>query len=287
VRALQYFFTEAFASLWRSRGAAALAIATIAVGLFVLGVFLVLNANLQRVVDRWSASAELSVFLADEATPEQLKAIDEMAARSGLAADRAYVSKDEALERFRKDFPDLASSASALGSNPMPASFELRLRPEAQDAPAAVDGLVTALAGMPGVADVRYDRDWLARLNTVVRGARIAGAVIVALLGIAAAMTVANVVRLAAAARRDEIEIMQLVGAPFAYVRGPFLAEGILQGGIGAVVALAALAAAYQFVRMRFVGDLIFLSVPFAGVLLLGGMAVGCLGGYAVARRVR
>lgn len=287
MRALQYFFTEALASLWRSRGAAALAIATIAVGLFVLGVFLLLNTNMQRVVDRWSESAELSVYLSEDATAEQLKAIDEMVAGSGLAASRAYVSKEEALARFRTDFPDLAPSANALSSNPMPASFELRLRPEAQDAPSAVDGLVTSLSGMAGVSDVRYDRDWLAKLNTVVRGARIAGAVIVGLLGIAAAMTVANVVRLAAAARRDEIEIMQLVGAPFAYVRGPFLAEGILQGGIGGALALAALAAVYGFVRMRFSSDLVFLSVPFIGVLLLGGMAVGCLGGYAVARRVR
>lgn len=287
MRALQYFFTEALASLWRSRGAAALAIATIAVGLFVLGVFLLLNTNMQRVVDRWSESAELSVYLSEDATAEQLKAIDEMVAGSGLAASRAYVSKEEALARFRTDFPDLAPSANALSSNPMPASFELRLRPEAQDAPSAVDGLVTSLSGMAGVSDVRYDRDWLARLNTVVRGARIAGAVIVGLLGIAAAMTVANVVRLAAAARRDEIEIMQLVGAPFAYVRGPFLAEGILQGGIGGALALAALAAVYGFVRMRFSSYLVFLSVPFIGVLLLGGMAVGCLGGYAVARRVR
>jgi cell division transport system permease protein len=287
MRALQYFFTEALASLWRSRGAAVLAIATIAAGLFVLGVFLLLNANVQRVVDRWSESAELSVFLADDAAAEQLKAIDELVAGSGLSGERAYVSKDEALTRFRMDFPDLAQTATALASNPLPASFDVRLRPEARDAPAAVDGLVTSLAGMPGVVDVRYDRDWLARLNTVVRGARIAGAVIVGLLGIAAAMTVANVVRLAAAARRDEIEIMQLVGAPFAYVRGPFLAEGILQGGIGAALALAGLAALYAFVRMRFAGDLVFLSVPFAGILLLGGMAVGCLGGYAVARRVR
>ncbi|HEY0874005.1 MAG TPA: permease-like cell division protein FtsX [Vicinamibacterales bacterium] len=287
MRALQYFFTEACASLWRSRGAATVAIATIAMGLFVLGVFLLLNANLQRVVDRWSESAELSVFLADDVTAEQLKAIDEMVAGSRLASTRAYVSKTEALERFRADFPDLAGSAASLSSNPLPASFELRLRPEAQNAPTAVEGLVTSLSGMAGVIDVRYDRDWLARLNTVVRGARIAGAVIVALLAIAAATTVANVVRLAAAARRDEIEIMQLVGAPFAYVRGPFLAEGILQGGIGAAVALAVLAGVYAFVRMRFAGDLIFLSVPFAGVVLLGGMAVGCLGGYAVARRVR
>jgi cell division transport system permease protein len=296
MRALQYFFSEALASLWRARGAALLAIATIAVGLFVLGAFLLLNTNLQRVVSRWSESAELSVFVADDASPEQLKAIDEMAGQSGVIAQREYVSKESALARFRADFPDLAASAAALGRNPMPASFELRLRPEARDAPAAVDGLVTALSGMPGVADVRYDREWLGRLNAVVRGARVAGALIVAMLGLAAAMTVANVVRLAAAARRDEIEIMQLVGAPFAYVRGPFVAEGILQGGMGAVIALAALATAFHLIRLRF-GDTIaqalggsgltFLSVPFVTVLLLGGMALGCLGGYVVARRVR
>lgn len=296
MRALQYFFSEALASLWRTRGAALLAIATIAVGLFVLGVLLLLNTNLQRVVSKWSESAELSVFLADEATPAQLKAIDEMAAQSGVAAHREYVSKADALARFRADFPDMAPSATALDSNPMPASFELRLSPEAQDAPAAVDGLVNALSGMPGVVDVRYDRDWLERLNAVVRGVRVAGAVIVAMLGIAAAMTVANVVRLGAAARRDEIEIMQLVGAPFAYVRGPFVAEGILQGGAGAILALSGLAVAFYVVRMRFGGaatqalggaGLTFLSAPFVLVLLFGGMALGCLGGYVVARRVR
>jgi len=119
--------------------------------------------------------------------------------------------------------------------------------------------------------------------------------VIVAMLAVAAAMTVANVVRLAAAARRDEIEIMQLVGAPFAYVRGPFLAEGILQGGAGAVLALVALAATFQLLKLRMgaAADLLggsgltFLPLPLAAALLLGGMALGCIGGYVVARGVR
>ena len=295
MRALQYFFTEATASLWRARGAAVLAIVTIAVGLFVLGFFLLLNANLQQLVTRWSESAELSVFLHDEATPEQLKSVDELVAGSGLTLQREYVSKAQALARFQTDFPDLAPAASALTRNPLPASFELQLRPEVREATGAVEGLVTSLSGMPGVADVRYDRQWLTRLNAVVRGARITGAMLVALLGLAAAMTVANVVRLAAAARRDEIEIMQLVGAPFAYVRGPFVAEGILQGGLGAVLAILALAGTFYVLRLRF-GDaaasalgtsgLTFLSAPVVVVLLMGGMALGCLGGYVVARRV-
>ena len=295
MRALQYFFTEAAGSLWRARGAALLAIATIGVGLFVLGFFLLLNANVQRLVDRWSESAELSVFLDDDATSEQLKTIDAMIERSGLTAGREYVSKDQALERFRADFPDLAATAGARGRNPMPASFELRLHPGARESTGAVDGLVTSLAVLDGVADVRYDRQWLVRLNAIIRGARIAGIAVVALLGLAAAITASNVVRLGAAARRDEIEIMQLVGAPFAYVRGPFVAEGILQGGAGAIVAIIALAGVFHLFRLRFGtaaaailsnAGLTFLSLPVLVVLLIGGMALGCLGGYVVARRV-
>lgn len=286
MRALRYFFAEAAASLWRGRGAASLAILTIAVGLFALGLFLVLNANLQQVVSRWSESAELSVYLEDGVSEEQLREIDGMAASSGLTVERTYLSREQALARFKADFPELAQAAGTMTDNPFPASFEVRLKPEARDATAATDGLAAAMSSMPGVADVRYDREWLARLNTIVTGARIAGGIIVGLLALAAAMTVANVVTLAAASRRDEIEIMQLVGAPFAYVRGPFVAEGILQGGIGAVLALVALAAAFSAVRSR-VSAVTFLPLPDMVLLLLGGMTLGCIGGYLVARRVR
>ena len=295
MHALRYFFYEAAGSLWRGRRAAALSVLTIAAGLFVLGIFLLLNNNLQRVLGKWSESAELSVYLKDDAGSEQLESIDTMVAQSGLAAERRYISKAEALTRFRSDFPDLAPAAAGLEGNPFPASFEVRINPGVRDATGALDGLVTALRGMGGVADVRFDREWLGRLNTLIRGARIVGLGIVILLALAAAMTVANVVRLAAAARRAEIEIMQLVGAPLAYVRGPFVAEGILQGGLGALAALAALAAVYLFLRARYAegiasvlgGPLAFLPVPAAILLVAGGMLLGCVGGYVVARGVR
>jgi cell division transport system permease protein len=286
MHALRYFFSEALASLVRGRVASVLAILTIATGIFVLGVFLVANANFQRVVDRWSRSAELSVYLHDNATPEQLAAIDQMTGNSGLALRREYVSKEQALARFKIDFPELAGTAGTLENNPFPASFDVQLKPDLGESTAAVDGLVAALGGMAGVADVRYDREWLTRLNTLVRTGRIAATAIVLLLAVAAAMTVGNVVRLTAAARRDEIEIMQLVGAPFAYVRGPFVAEGILQGGIGAIVALIALAIAFYFVRTK-LPALTFLALPMATMMLLGGILLGCVGGYVVARRVR
>lgn len=295
MRALRYFFAEAAASLWRGRGAAVVSIVTIAIGLFVLGLFLVVNTNLQALAETWSRSAELSVFLADGTSPAQQAEIEAAVDRSGLAAGRQVVTKAEAVGRFKADFPDLAGTAAALGSNPFPASIEVQLRPEGSAAPGAVDALVSGLRGLPGVTDVRFDREWLTRLTAIVNGLRAAGIALVVILGIAAAMTVANVVRLAVAARRDEIEIMQLVGAPFAYVRGPFVAEGVLQGGLGGLVALAALTAVFYGFRLRFeaaaaalgTGGLTFLTPPLIALLLVGGMAIGCLGAYAVARSVR
>jgi cell division transport system permease protein len=295
MRALKYFLSEAAASLWRARVSALLATLTIAAGLFVLGFFLIVNRNVQRVAARWGEAAELSVFLKDDAAPANLKTIDELIAGSGLVAERQYVSKADALTKFRQEFPDLAPATARLERNPFPASFEVRLRPEAQAAGEAVDGLAATLTNAPGVAEVRYDRRWLNRLNAAVRLVGMIGALIVTMLAIAAALTVANVVRLAAHARRDEIEIMELVGAPLAYVRGPFIVEGVLQGGIGALLALLSLGIVFSAARARFgtvaaealgLGSITFLPVELCVLLILGGMILGCLGGFVVARNV-
>lgn len=296
MRAIQYFFSEAAESLWRNRTAAILSMLTIAAGLFVLGFFLMINANVERIVGRWSDAAELAVYLRDDAAPEQLATIGEMLNRSGLAASVHYVSKDEARREFARDFPDLASAAAGLERSPFPASFAVRLNPSAQATSGAVDNMASTLNGVAGVADVRYDRTWLARLNGTIRVIRGVGLVIVLLMAFASALTVANVVRLAALARRAEIEIMQLVGAPFAYIRGPFIAEGLIQGGMGAMLAILLLLATFAGIRARF-GSVLAEAVGLTGmafvptqVLLLlvaGGMALGCLGGFAVARGVK
>ncbi len=116
------------------------------------------------------------------------------------------------------------------------------------------------------------------------------------LLILAGALTVATVVRLALYARQDEIHIMQLVGAPLSYLRGPFVAEGIIQGGLGALVALVALVAASLAIRVSYGAALAglmapatpgFLPVSVCAWLVLGGMAVGCAGGAIAARAVR
>jgi cell division transport system permease protein len=159
-------------------------------------------------------------------------------------------------------------------------------------ASAAVDVLGSQLRQMPGVADVRFDRQWLNRVMSAIAIVRGVGLILAAILTVAAALTVANVVRLALYARRDELEIMQLVGAPQAFINGPFVMEGVLQGGVGALLALTALGAAFLALRGRYLTPLAsarnltsihFLPLELCILLVAGGMAVGCLGGLVAA----
>jgi cell division transport system permease protein len=294
MRALSYFFDEALASLWRGYKTAIVAIATIAAALFVLGGFLVLTSNMDRLLARWQEAAEFSVYLRDDSTPGQLAAIENTLHESHLVGATEEVSKSEALRRFKRNFGDLSGATEDLPDNPLPASIEVRLLPNAD--PNDVESLAGRASKLPGVADVRYDRRWIERLIGAERMVRAGGFALAAVLIFAAALTVASVVRFALLARREEIHIMQLVGAPLAYIRGPFVVEGLLQGGLGALAALAILWGAFVLIRSRQgpaiagvvdVSSIAFLSAPMCVALLAGGMVVGCIGGVIAAQGAR
>ncbi|HEY5617208.1 MAG TPA: ABC transporter permease [Vicinamibacterales bacterium] len=292
MRALDYAIREGWASLWRSRGSGAFAVLAIALAMIVLGALLLTTWNVERLLAQWSSAAEFSVYLQDDASSEQRGAIEALIDRSGVIAGRQYVSKADAFGRFRREFADLASLTEDFEDNPFPASVEVRVRPEAQEDGRA-DALVRRVASLPGVADVRYDREWLARLASGLSAVRGAGFGLAVVMALAAAVTVASVVRLGLNARRDELEIMQLVGSPIAFIRGPFVAEGVLQGGFGALVALGLLwlglmaAGGWWGNELSLFlegGSLQFLPARLCASLVAGGMAVGGLGGFAASR---
>ena len=290
---LRYAFDEAAACLWRGRRSGLLSTATIAIALFVLGAFLVVTSNLERLAEEWSGAAELSVYLADDIGGADRAAIERDLRSDPAVADVEFVAKDLALRRFKETFPDLASTLGALEENPLPASLDVRLR-SSSAAEISVDALVDRMRATPGVSDVRYDKEWLDRLQRGVRLLRLIGFGLGGALIVAAALTIANVVRLALAARRDELDIMQLVGAPQSYVRGPFIMEGAMHGGLGSFVALVVLAVVFFVSRARFIVPLAnalnlssvhFLSPAMATGLVAGGLVVGCLAGLVASRR--
>ncbi len=290
--AWRYALDEALVSLRRNARSAAISVATIAVAFLTLGGFLVALANIEEAAARWAQAAELSVYLRDGIADTTRASIERDLGAHAAVAAVSYVSKDEALERFREDFPELSDVAGSLEANPFPASLEVRLRPEAAT-PDTAQALAGQVVGRDGVADVQFDQRWIARVLALVSGVRLLGLGIGAVLLTGAAFTAAAVVRLSLVARQDELDIMALVGAPFAFVRGPFIAEGMLQGLAGALVALATLRFLFSAVRggagddlagLMGTGELRFLSLGAALLLLSAGVLVGGVAGLAASR---
>jgi cell division transport system permease protein len=294
MRSIEYALAEALGSLRRSGRSAAISIATIAIAFLTLGGFVLAAANLQSLVERWASSAELSVYLRDGVSDASRQAlVDELTAHAAVAGVE-FVSKDLALERFRRDFPELADVAAS-AENPFPPSIEVRLHTDPASSGAA-EVMATELTAREGVVDVRYDREWLARLMAIIASIRLAGVTAAAVLVLGAAFTVAAVVRLSLQARREEIDIMQLVGAPFAFIRGPSVAEGTILGGIGALSSVVVLWAIFAATREQLsaalaewgsVGSLRFVSIGEAALLVAGGLVVGGLAGLVASRAAR
>lgn len=293
LRAVRYFVEEALTSLWRSRLITALSIVTIAVSLFVLGAFLSLASNLSDVVARWSEKVQVTFYLEDQ-LPEVPRESLQAALRGDPAVESVvYVPREEALRRFRALFREMRSLPEDLGENPFPAALEVTLRPSRNSAEDA-QRLVQAFQRAPGVEDVEYDLLWIQRLSTAVRLVRGAGAFLGAILVLAAVFTISNVMRLTMYAREDELDIMRLVGAAPAYVKGPFVLEGMIQGGLGGLLALGLLWTIFQMLSRDLLAtsDLlgrsaIVLPASTAALVVFGGTLVGLVGSLVSLGRSR
>ena len=284
LRALTYFIEEALTSLWRSRLVSALSVGSIAVSLFVLGAFLTVASNLNEVVTRWTQKVQVTFYLEDDLEGRiQQSLADQLKADPGVESV-VTVSRAEALDRFRALFKDLRTLPDDLGENPFPASLEATLRAGHQS-PEQVLRLVKAYERAPGVEEVQYDLLWIQRLATAVGLVRGVGGFLGGVLVLAGVFTISNVIRLTVYARQDELDIMRLVGATQAYVRGPFVLEGMIQGGLGGFVSVALLWGAFRIVARDTLAasDLmgravVFLPAQLCVLIVLGGMAVGVAG---------
>jgi cell division transport system permease protein len=197
-----------------------------------------------------------------------------------------YRSKDEALRILEEKMPDRKELLRGLPRNPLPASFEIRLKGEYRNSE-GVQGLVKKLQGMPGVEDLQYGSEWLERFSAFMVLLKILGWTLGGLLLLATIFVISNTIRLNIFARREEIEIMRSVGATGMFIRAPFYIEGILQGLLGAVLALAMLFGFFQLFLSRVYEPLRsllgnfpaqFLNSEQMAAVALGGVVIGLLG---------
>jgi cell division transport system permease protein len=265
----------------------------IAISLLVVGAFLLLAENLSGAAAEWQGRSRVTIYLTTDATSGQTEAVRRFLATQPELRRHAFVTREEALRRFRTWFTSLAEVIGELDENPFPASFEVEVSPrEAQSA--RLHQQIAALRSMPGVDQVQYDWQWIERLRKLIGIINVAGLAAGGVLGMAAAFTIANVIRLTMMLYREEIEIMRLVGATERLIRAPFLVEGFLQGTFGALVAIGTLYAAWEMARRSLApsSSLLF-GFLFAGflpwqklaALLAGGMLAGWFGSWLSVRR--
>jgi cell division protein FtsX len=287
---LRYSTGEALLSLLRGWRSGLLAIAIIAAAVFIAGAVLLVSINVERILERLSATAELTVYLKagdGEAERERVAAV--------LRADASVTSSNfvggaAALERFRRELPELAALVGALDENPLPSAFEVRLRDGAPEA--ETRRLVAALSATGLVEDVRYDRRIFDRLIGGLEIVRRGGIVLAGVIVLAAIVTITSVLRLAYLTRRDETAVLFLLGMPPSAIRGPFVVEGMLQTLAGALAAVLALWAAFGAVNARIgaeigqafgTGSAAFLSTPMLVGLVAASVAIGAIAGLVAA----
>jgi cell division transport system permease protein len=238
MRRLEYIATTAAQGFWRNPVMSLASTFTVGLMLLLFAFFLATDRGLQAAVNVLESKVELALFLEDDA-----RVSDVLALRTRIEADPAvakvdYVTKEQAMARLvdiaarRPDIQIVDTS-----SNPLQNSLEIKLA-HAQDAP-RVTATLREEIGKGVVNDVVDNPQVVDKLLTITRVLSIGGLAVLAMMLIVALFVIVNTIRIAVHARRDEIEIMKLVGATDWFVRWPFILEGMLVGALGAMAATA------------------------------------------------
>ena len=271
----RYFLGETLQGFVRQKSLTAATLVSTAASLMVFGIVLLVTANVQVVSSQLEQRKGVVAFIEDGVTEGQIGYLRSEMAKLPEIEEITFVSKEEALEQFRKSLGE-EDVLEALGSNPLPASFEIKLR-AGQRGAEVLERVAAYVGNLKGIEEVSYGGPWALRLDRLLRSLTLLNIIIGAIVGLAVAFVVANVVRLTVLARKEGIEIMRVVGATSHFVRIPFLLEGMFHTIVSALVALALLYAVHRTFAQR-LPDVAFLSPARVGIVILVGVGAGIVG---------
>ena len=286
-----YFLRRALRNMLHSPVLSAASIFTVGVALALLAFFAIAVLNVQRLTATWSAELAIVAYL--EQPPEgpvlnrwlsEIRAYPEV-------AEVTYVSRQEAYRRFKQRLGSDADLLEGLGAEVLPASLEIRLKPEQRAETAAV---VERLGRNQAFGELHYGREWLERFEAFLLLLRTAGAALGGFLILAALVIVANTIKLTLYARQDELEAMTMVGATSLFIKLPYLIEGTLQGLCGGILALLVSFAAFRLLLRESLGSLLlltgidtihFLPAGWQAMLVVAGGLIGLFGSLLALRK--
>lgn len=232
---VKFFLGEVLRNFSRNTGMQITAIGTVAITIVLLGLFLFVRAALADIGSRFLDQIEVSAYLRADATPAQATAISHFLAADPRVASAQFVPKKQALAELRERTRGTIDTA-LLTENPLPDKFRIKTR-----VPDEVPAVAASVRRLSGVENVVYGQKIVARLLQLGAVLRRIGIAVIVVFFVVAGIIISNTIRLTVFARRREISIMQLVGATGTYIRLPFICEGLLDGVVGALVAVALL----------------------------------------------
>jgi cell division transport system permease protein len=288
----RYILSEALVGLRRNLMMTVAVILSVTVSLTLLGASLLLSQQVDLATDDWVGQVEVSIFLCDgrtcpEITPEQEEQLRTDLEEQPVVEEVFFESKDEAYERFIELFEDQPNLVDSVDPDVLPASFRVKL--ENPQLFAVIAEQFQEYPGVEEVVDQRQVLDQFLRFTNVIRNA----ALIVAIIQlVAAGVLIANTIRVAAFARREQTSIMKLVGASNWYVRLPFVLEGVIAGLLGAAISWGLLYASVPRVAGQLARDIELM--PFIGAahviavgpwLIVAGAGIAALASVLALRR--
>lgn len=282
VRTIEYYIREVFISLRRNNWMSVASIGTVAVSLFIFGMFLMMVMNMNKLAENMESQVQINVYLLDKVDREQARDIEKDLKEIEGVESVGFVTKDEAMERFKDRLGDQKTLLDALDeTNPLPDSFEVTVTN-----PDLVKTAAEKMEKIDGVECAKYGQDVMEHLFEITRLLRIFGFTLMLVLAFATLFIISNTIRLTVFARRKEIAIMKYVGATDWFIRWPFVMEGMVLGLFGSIIAAMVLRTAYTAMAEKVYETLAFFPLipeqPFLTyitiVVVISGMVVGAIG---------
>ncbi|MCM0082028.1 permease-like cell division protein FtsX [Geomonas sp. Red32] len=288
-----YFSSRALANLRQNTFVSVVTVGTIALALLIASLFLLVYVNLDHMAQGWSDKVQVTVYFDKEPAPLAVTALKGRIMNIPGASKVVFVSQQEAEKRLRARLKGQESLLEGVTADVLPASMEISLDRSNRDT-AQVASFVSALKKIDGIGEVQYGEEWVKRFNSFMNLFRLMGMLLGSFLAVTVLFIVSNTIKLTIYARKDELEVLGLVGATRFFIKAPFLIEGILQGALGAVLSVVALLVCY-YTFLKNAGNFLGVNPASAGLsflppahlagILLGGVLLGFIGSATSLRR--
>jgi cell division transport system permease protein len=278
-----YSVREALHGFRRAPLLMTLSIISIGLSLFVVGLFGLAAHNIRLAIDSIEERVEVVAYLRDDVTEQQLQQAQLEVRALPSVMEVHFVSKGEALATAVRDLEEFREIYAELDANPLPASLEVRLRP-GHRSPQTVETIAQHFFGYTFVDDVRFGREWLEKVFSLRRVAAGGAGILGGAFAAVAAIIIAAAIRIAVFARREEISIMQLVGATNGFVQRPFLLEGLIAGVAGGIIAVGLTFGAYRVIDSTLI-EIAWIPAGWAVLGMISGAALGFFSSAVAVRR--